>query len=108
MLAGKTAIVTGSTSGIGLGIALAGSGANIVLNGFGDADQIERLVGDRQHQHDIGVIHADISRPDEISVMVEDDRGAFGSVTHIAELTTFRRSEAASSITGAVLPIDGG
>src|SRR4051812_12574249 len=42
---GKTAIVTGSTSGIGLGIArtLGGAGANLVLNGFGDAAQIEAL-----------------------------------------------------------------
>ena len=45
MFKGKTALVTGSTSGIGLGIAkaLAGRGANIVLNGFGDAAEIEKL-----------------------------------------------------------------
>ncbi len=45
MLKGNTAIVTGSTSGIGLGIAraLAGAGANLVINGFGEAAQIERL-----------------------------------------------------------------
>ena len=44
-LTGKTAIVTGSTSGIGLGIArtLAGAGANLMLNGFGDAKEIEIL-----------------------------------------------------------------
>jgi 3-hydroxybutyrate dehydrogenase len=45
MLKGKCAIVTGSTSGIGLGIAraLAGVGANVMLNGFGDAQEIEKL-----------------------------------------------------------------
>ncbi len=45
MLKGKTAIVTGSTSGIGLGIAraLGGAGANLMLNGFGDAARIEAL-----------------------------------------------------------------
>ena len=45
MLSGKSAIVTGSTSGIGLGIArgLAASGANIMLNGFGDPQEIEAI-----------------------------------------------------------------
>ena len=48
MLKGKTALVTGSTSGIGLGIAtaLADEGANIVLNGFGDAQAIEKSRAD--------------------------------------------------------------
>ena len=47
MIRGKTALVTGSTSGIGLGIAeaFAAQGCNIVLNGFGDAEEIEALRG---------------------------------------------------------------
>jgi 3-hydroxybutyrate dehydrogenase len=58
MQAGKTAIVTGSTSGIGLGIAhgLAGRGTNVVLNGFGAADEIEKIVSDLKRQHNVGVI----------------------------------------------------
>jgi NAD(P)-dependent dehydrogenase (short-subunit alcohol dehydrogenase family) len=50
MLKGKTALVTGSTSGIGLGIAkaLARQGANIVLNGFGDVDKAPRRSAGRR------------------------------------------------------------
>jgi 3-hydroxybutyrate dehydrogenase len=49
VLQGKTALVTGSTSGIGLGIAkaLAAQGANIILDGFGSPSEIESLRGDR-------------------------------------------------------------
>ena len=73
MLSGKTAIVTGSTSGIGLGIAeaLAGQGANIVLNGFGEAVAIEELRSRLSRDHNVGVSYsaADISKPDEIADM---------------------------------------
>jgi 3-hydroxybutyrate dehydrogenase len=84
MRAGKTAIVTGSTSGIGLGIAtaLAGAGANVVLNGFGPADEIEKIVADLKRQHNVGVIysHANIADPEEIEGMVDQARAEFGGV----------------------------
>src|ERR1700733_9009497 len=84
MQAGKTAIVTGSTSGIGLGIAtaLAGAGTNIVLNGFGGADEIDKIVSDLKRQHNVGVMYsrANIADVDEISEMVEQTRPAFGFV----------------------------
>jgi len=84
MEAGRTAIVTGSTSGIGLEIAqaLAGAGANIVLNGFGDPAEIQK-VGDRlSHQHNVGVIYcnANIAVLDEIAEMVGQARKQFGGV----------------------------
>ena len=73
-LAGKTAIVTGSTSGIGLGIAssLAAAGANLMLNGFGEATAIARLRDQLETEHAVTVAHhsADMSRPDEIQSMV--------------------------------------
>jgi len=84
MLAGKTAIVTGSTSGIGLGIAsvLAKSGTNIVLNGFGPVDAIDKIVSDLKRQHNVGVIYssANIADPDEIEDMVDQTRTEFGGV----------------------------
>jgi 3-hydroxybutyrate dehydrogenase len=74
MLKGKTAIVTGSTSGIGLGIAnaLAGQGANILLNGFGDATEIEKLRKSLGSEHGVRVAYsaADMSKPDEITGMI--------------------------------------
>lgn len=84
MLSGKTALVTGSTSGIGLGIAraLAGQGANIVLNGFGDADEIARLQVDLARDFGVQVAYhnADMSKPSEITAMIAFVDDKFGGV----------------------------
>jgi 3-hydroxybutyrate dehydrogenase len=80
----KSAIVTGSTSGIGLGIAtsLAAAGYNIMLNGFGDAAEIEKVKTGLARTHDIKTAYssADMSKPTEIQKMVADTIEAFGSV----------------------------
>ncbi|HJQ58992.1 MAG TPA: 3-hydroxybutyrate dehydrogenase [Vineibacter sp.] len=84
ILANKTAIVTGSTSGIGLGMAraFAAEGANVMLNGFGDAAAIEKI---RQEIAGSGpgkaAYHpADMSKPAEIADLVAKTAAAFGSV----------------------------
>ncbi len=80
---GKTAIVTGSTSGIGLGIAtaFAKAGANVVLNGFGDAAAIDALRTQLAHDYGVGVAYspADMTKPAEIHAMVDLAVSTFGS-----------------------------
>ena len=84
MLKGRTALVTGSTSGIGLGIAgeLARLGANVVLNGFGDKADVERLRRDLAERHGVRVAHdgADLSRPDAVQTMMRLAAAEFGAV----------------------------
>ncbi len=83
-LNGRIALVTGSTSGIGLGVAhaLAAAGANIMLNGFGDAAQIETLRTEMASSHgvQVGYNGADISKPDQVGGMVADTIRSMGSL----------------------------
>jgi 3-hydroxybutyrate dehydrogenase len=99
---GKSAIVTGSTSGIGLGIAqaFAAAGMNVLLNGFGERADIDRTVaelGDRFGVK-VGYSGADMSKPDDIAGMVAMAVNAFGAVDvlvnnagiqHVESIETF-------------------
>ena len=101
MLKGKTALVTGSTSGIGLAIAeaLAGEGANIVMNGFGDAGEIEKMrQGIEARGGEAAYDGTDMSDPAAIEGMVNGAIDRFGGVDilvnnagiqHVAPLEDF-------------------
>jgi 3-hydroxybutyrate dehydrogenase len=81
-LKGKSAIVTGSTSGIGLAIAraLAAEGASVMLNGFGEADTIEQARAEIEATSGARALHdaADMTKPDEIAAMVARCYSEFG------------------------------
>src|ERR1700750_2556232 len=83
-LKGKVALVTGSTSGIGLGIAraLAAEGADIMLNGFGDAAVIEKLRTELAAEFGIKGEYdgEDLSKPDQVAAIVKKTQDDFGSL----------------------------
>jgi len=98
MLKGKTALITGSTSGIGLGIAqaLAQQGANIVLNGFGDIEGPKAAIA--RHGVKVAYHGADMGRPAEIEDMIRVAAEQFGRVDilvnnagiqHVARIENF-------------------
>ena len=84
MLRGKTALITGSTSGIGQGIAeaFAAKGCNIVLNGFGDAGEIELLRAKLAADHGVTVRYdgADMSKGSAITAMMDKAIAEFGAI----------------------------
>jgi 3-hydroxybutyrate dehydrogenase len=102
VLKGKNALVTGSTSGIGLGIAegLAAQGVNLVLNGFGDANEIETLRANLASKYGVKVLYdgADMSKADQIEAMMhkaEKDLGGIdilvnnAGIQHVAPVDEF-------------------
>lgn len=99
----KSAIITGSTSGIGLAYArkLADAGVNVMLNGFGDPDEIEAARLDLERRSGGRALHdpADMAKPDQIAAMVARAEAAFGRVDiaisnagiqHVSKIEDFR------------------
>ncbi len=84
MLKGRSAVITGSTSGIGLAYAraLAAEGCDICLNGFGDPAEIESIRTGLERDHGVRALYhgADMARPDEIAALVEAATAALGRI----------------------------
>lgn len=101
-LEGRAAIVTGSTSGIGLGIAraLAEGGAAVMLNGFGDKTEIETVRASLAENNDVDIAYngADMSKPEAIRAMAAEAQERFGyvdivvnnaGIQHVSPIETF-------------------
>jgi 3-hydroxybutyrate dehydrogenase len=101
-LKGKTALITGSTSGIGLGYAraLAAEGANVMINGFGDRSEIDGFVTELAETSGGDAMYsgADMTKPDEIRAMVADCAAKLGTpdilinnagIQHVAPIDEF-------------------
>src|ERR1700722_8821068 len=84
MIRGKSVLVTGSTSGIGLAVAraFAAEGANVTLNGFGDPDAVEQQRRSIEEGFGVTVTYsnADVTHPVEIAEMISDAEKTFGAV----------------------------
>ena len=99
-LVGRVSLVTGSTSGTGLGSAraLAGAGASVVLNGCGKPEEIAETKAKLASQFNVSYSGADMSKPDSIGEMVEQTLDSFGrldilvnnaGIQHVAPLQDF-------------------
>lgn len=106
MLKGKCALITGSTQGLGYAMAerLAAQRCNVMLNGFGDTDAIERKRRHLEDGHGVRALHhgADLADPRQVAGLVETTLGAFGTidilinnavVRHFAPLEEFRTED---------------
>jgi 3-hydroxybutyrate dehydrogenase len=113
-LVGKTALVTGSTSGIGLGIAraFAMAGMNVVINGFGAADQIETTRQSLADETGAEIVYlpADMSKPSDIQRMNDEARLHFGQVDVLVNNAGIQHVEAIETFPtekwDAILAID--
>jgi 3-hydroxybutyrate dehydrogenase len=113
-LLGKSAIVTGSTSGIGLGIAraFAACGMNVLLNGFGDRSEINRTLGQLREEFRVDADYsaADMSKPDDILRMVDQAQTKFGAVDVLVNNAGIQHVEAVETFPiakwDAILGID--